>query len=134
MLNLEQPINPFNNQSNHIDSRAHILYVYNEIDKYIANAFSFILEGLSRNEVVALVDTDEVVAKIKEMMAEDGLEMTSFQNLIVMESKDIYLLEDEFDINQAETLIKRITPYLEKGYAINWALFFNRRVSFSNSI
>lgn len=114
MLDLKQP----NNQSNHIDGNAHILYIYNEIEKYIINAFSFILEGLSRNEVVAFVDTGDVIAKVEEMMTKNGLEMNSFQNLIVMESKNIYLLEDEFDIYQAETLIKRITPYLEKGYAI----------------
>lgn len=118
MLDVKQPISPFRNQSNHIDSHAHILYVYNEIGKYITNAFCYIIEGLGRNEVVVFVDTGEVIAKIKEMMAADGLEMASFHNLIVMESKDTYLLEDEFDIHQAETLIKRITPYLEKGYAV----------------
>lgn len=118
MLDLNQINKAYHNQSSLIDSRAHILYIYNEIDKYIANAFSFILDGLSKNEIVAFVDTDHVVGKVKKMIVSNGIEITSLQNLIVMSSSDTYLAKNEFDINQAENLIRRIKPFLEKGHAI----------------
>ncbi|WP_462412906.1 ATP-binding protein [Neobacillus sp. Marseille-QA0830] len=111
-------MNHFENMSSHVNTRAHILYIYNELERYIANAFDFIVEGLAQNEVVAFVDIDPVVEKVKGMMKSNGLEIISFQNLMVMKSNDTYLAGDHFDVNQAENLINRIKPYLEKGHAI----------------
>jgi two-component system, sporulation sensor kinase A len=97
---------------------AHILYIFNEDEKYIGNAVSFILEGIEKNEVILFVDTEELVGKVKEELKAKGLHPTHLQNLIFADSKQTYLNGKQFDLEKSGELIKLLHPYLDEGYRI----------------
>ncbi|KRE82524.1 hypothetical protein ASG89_14820 [Paenibacillus sp. Soil766] len=97
---------------------AHILYVFNEIDRYIGNAVSFIIEGLVKNEVVLFVDTVELMDRIKGELKSNGFTDNHLQNLIFADSAQSYFVGDQFDADRAGMLIELLRPYFEKNYQI----------------
>lgn len=97
---------------------AHILYVFNEIDQYIGNAVSFIIEGLVKNEVILFVDTENLIDKMKVELRSKGFTDNHFQNLIFADSTHAYFAGDQFDADRAGMLIDLLQPYFEKNCKI----------------
>ncbi|CAG7614952.1 ATP-binding protein [Paenibacillus allorhizosphaerae] len=115
-----QEIQPITKITNHTkqDTGAHILYIFNEINKYIGNAVSFIMEGLVKNEVVLFVDSERSIAKVKDELNSKGFQTHHFQHLIFADSSQTYLVEDQFDVNRAGMLIEMLQPYFDENYKI----------------
>ncbi|WP_078410926.1 ATP-binding protein [Priestia abyssalis] len=111
-------INTLTNHSSALEGRAHILYIYNEVDKYIANAISFILEGLAKNEVILFVETKELIGQVKDAVKSKRLVTALLHNVIFMDSTEMYMVGDQFNVNGDEKLISLLMPFLEKGYTI----------------
>jgi two-component system sporulation sensor kinase A len=96
----------------------HILYIFNEIDRYIGNAVRFIIEGLEKNEVILFVDTVEMIDTIKVELKSKGFTHNHFHNLIFADSRQTYLVGDQFDADRAGMLIELLQPYFEESYKI----------------
>jgi len=117
MLDTHQ-INKCPNCSSLLENNAHILYIYNEEDKYIANAVSFICDGIAKNEFILFVETEELIQKVKDELKTFDFNPTHFQNIIFMESMELYYDGDQFDVNGVGKLNDILLPYLEKNHTI----------------
>ncbi|CAG7600185.1 Adaptive-response sensory-kinase SasA [Paenibacillus solanacearum] len=96
----------------------HILYMYNEIDQYMANAVRFIIDGLVNREAVLFVDTEHRIAAMREELESRGFPLERYHNLIFTDSARAYYAGDRFDGGQAGKLIDLIQPFVEKNEKI----------------
>jgi len=99
-------------------SGTHILYMYNEIDQYMANAVRFIIDGLVNREAVLFVDTEHRIAAMREELESRGFPPERHRNLIFTDSARAYYVGDRFDGGQAGKLIDLIQPFVEKNEKI----------------
>lgn len=100
------------------EDMSHILYIYNEIDKYVDNAVSFILEGLVKNEAILFIETEELIERIKRGLLLNGLEIGRFKNVIFTDSIQAYLTGGQLNVKSDEGLIHLLLPFLKEGYTI----------------
>lgn len=71
---------------------SHILYIFNQIYKYIQNSVNFILDGLQKDEVALFIDTKESFEKIINELRKVGYNSNQLQNLLFVESTETYEL------------------------------------------
>ncbi len=100
------------------ETGSHILYIYNELDKYLLNTIHFISEGLANSEIVFVIESDEMIRTIQNELILNGLNVDSYPNVIFANNKDSYLTDDQFDISKARELLILVKPYTEKKMKI----------------
>ncbi|MGM0901776.1 MAG: ATP-binding protein [Bacillota bacterium] len=101
-----------------MEAKSHILYIFNQVDKYIENAVHFILDGLRKNEVILFVDTMESFEKVMNELREVGYHSSRLSQLIFAESTETYVIGDEFNLDKTGDLIHLLNPFYEKGLRI----------------
>lgn len=116
---IRQPISKLTNQLS-IDkaAHAHILYIFNEKDKYLANLLSFIIEGLDNNDIVLVVDSEDVTDGIKAQLSSVEINTSRLQNIIFLNNETSYLTDFTFDLEKAAKIFLLIDPYLEKNNTV----------------
>src|SRR5437764_13834973 len=105
---------PINKLSN-IPS-AHILYIFNEEEKYLTNSVRFILDGLAKNEVILIVEKIEWYERVKQELKAKGLSSAHFQNLIFADSTHTYMIGHQFSLDKTTELINLLQPFVNEGY------------------
>ncbi|MCT2535468.1 ATP-binding protein [Aquibacillus koreensis] len=95
---------------------AHLLYMYNEQDKYIMNAVLYIEDGLNDGDHILFVERKSIYMKIKEILINKGYTESDLSLVSYMSSDMFYLNESGFDSDESfKELEKVITANLDKG-------------------
>lgn len=84
------------NHEVHVSNRGHILYLYEDIQSYIANACEFIRTAIELNQIVLFIDTEEIWSIIQQRLGINGSEHTIFfaSSAAFYSSNDTYCCED----------------------------------------
>ncbi len=99
---------------------AHILYMYNNLEKYVENATTFIYEGLTKGSIVLYIDDELLVNRIKENLKKLGIQEDQLDDLICLVSNEFYLNGEEFDAFGARNkLTKLLQPLIDQGHSIH---------------
>ncbi|MBP3950924.1 MEDS domain-containing protein [Bacillus sp. YZJH907-2] len=113
------PIISMLNDAAVVKSTGHILYMFNELDKYIENAVDYIYQGLIKGEKVLFVEEKDVINQIVNRLDEFELEDDYKTNFIYMSSHEFYLNEGELDVERAgNELTGLMRPLLDQGHAV----------------
>ncbi|WP_222599409.1 ATP-binding protein [Aquibacillus kalidii] len=111
---LNEKIEESNVHHNSLSTGGHILYIYNDREKYIENATNFIFEGLINNEGVIYVDHKVYIDQIIDKLKDKSVSETEIQNISFVESDLFY--RSGFPMEKSlEELASLADPYLEKG-------------------
>lgn len=98
---------------------AHVLYIFNEISKYVENAASFIYEGIVQNSVVFVIVHDDMKESIKECLVTMGLTKSQLHNVKYHSPNNLYILDGQFNdkwaVKQLKCIIK---PYVDNHYKV----------------
>lgn len=97
---------------------SHILYIFNQIDKYIDNAVDFILDGVLNNEVILFVDTKESFENVFKKIRKMGYNSIQLERLIFVDSTETYIIDNQFNLKKTGNLIGLLNPYFEMGCTI----------------
>jgi two-component system, sporulation sensor kinase A len=118
-----QILHPFNNlidNAKNIKRTAHILYMYNDLDRYVENAVDYIYQGLIKGAIVLFVENEQIVNRVKEQLQTYGLQDVYLENLICVDKDEFYLKGEELDVVKAgNKLNKLLEPLLDNGYSIH---------------
>ncbi|MBE4906441.1 MEDS domain-containing protein [Bacillus luteolus] len=118
MTNID-PITKLTNNSSMFQSGGHILYMYNETNQYVRNAVSFIHEGIKREEVVFVIETDEMITNIKKYLSAKNLHDRQLNSIIYINDHEFYFKGELFNYNGAGgKLTNLVQPYINSGYHI----------------
>ncbi|GAE26804.1 two-component sensor histidine kinase [Halalkalibacter wakoensis JCM 9140] len=101
-----------------MDAGSHILYIFNEKDKYIENAISFIMNGLLKNEVILFVETKETFDQVLDQLKARDDHSIDYQKLLFVDSAETYLVGDQFHLEKTGSLIDMLNPYLDEGFSL----------------
>jgi signal transduction histidine kinase len=103
--------------NNCLDSNgAHILYMYNEYDKYIANAIDFIAGGIDKADKIILVESQEFIDTVKEKLLLKGYSKNQLQSISYICSSGYYLSDCKFNAeNSFQNLVKILKPNIDKN-------------------
>ncbi|WP_280768884.1 ATP-binding protein [Salipaludibacillus daqingensis] len=97
------------------DRGAHILYMFNEYDKYIKNAIEYICEGLDNNDKILLVENDEFFKEVNQKIRDLGYTEKHLTHITYVNNVDFYLPKDNFDAaNGFKNLVDLIKPNIAK--------------------
>ncbi|MFC0469013.1 ATP-binding protein [Halalkalibacter kiskunsagensis] len=109
-LSLQEQIN------NCVDSNgAHILYMFNEYDKYINNAIHYIAEGIDKDDKIILVESQEFIDAVKEKLLLKGYSNNQLKSISHICNSDYYLSDREFNAeNCFQNLVKTLKPNIDK--------------------
>ena len=105
-----------------IKNKAHILYTYQSEEKYVNNAYSYIMTGLSNNHHVIIIENDILTKKIQEkltgILSKDELGKVHFYN-----NYDYYLANDHFHIDRIVQNFNRVlVPLVKQNISVRtWA-------------
>ena len=93
---------------------AHVLYAYQDRERYLNNAISYTLEGIEAGESVILIENERnmniLLNKLNSQLASDQMEKVhAISNFDFYQSSGSYHPPAIY-----EQLMKTITPYLEK--------------------
>jgi two-component system, sporulation sensor kinase A len=106
------PLNNWLNTPTALKNGAHILYMYNEWEKYIEIACEYIHNGLINGAIVVFMESDEIITTIKKRLEPfPNIE----KNLICIKANEFYLKDNEMDAQKLNTLLQ---PYLKKGISV----------------
>ncbi|GAE36157.1 MEDS domain-containing protein [Halalkalibacter akibai] len=118
-MNEFQTISHLTNDPSFVKKGSHILYMYNELDKYIENTVQFIYEGLKQGSIILLIESVEIFRRIKDRLLMIGVEDDDSNKVKFFTTDEFYFNGEEFDVKKAGSiLIEKFQPYLDKGYAI----------------
>ncbi|ARK32624.1 ATP-binding protein [Halalkalibacter krulwichiae] len=110
------PISKLINDQTLYKKGAHILYMYNDFDKYIENAVQFSYEGKTEDTVVFFIYQPEIIEQIKE---EISIRELPSSNLIFLNTLDFYLRDDKLDITGVQSRLNVLfEPYFHQGFSI----------------
>ncbi|WP_413375906.1 ATP-binding protein [Alkalihalobacillus sp. 1P02AB] len=113
------PISQLTNHLSLLNKGGHILYMFNEMDKYIENAVSFIEEGIEEGSIVFIKESDEVMDLIKAQLAAKEFTEKECNLIIYLNNREFYLDGKWFNYTRAgQSLISLVQPYLDQGYYI----------------
>lgn len=91
----------------------HILYSYNDRNRYLENAIAYILEGIEKGDSVVLIENDR---NLKVLLTQLNNQLTSDQlkRIHVISNFDFYLSSGSYHPPAIyEQLTKSINPFLE---------------------
>ncbi|MDG5789229.1 ATP-binding protein [Evansella sp. AB-P1] len=95
-----------------IDEGAHIVYVFNEHEKYVGNSLTFLSEGLDNREHIILVEDENFYITIKRLLKLQGYSEEEIQLISYYRNSDYYLPKKDFNIDimmaKLEELLKGI--------------------------
>ncbi|WP_176222281.1 ATP-binding protein [Tuberibacillus sp. Marseille-P3662] len=102
-----------------IESGAHILYTYNEVDKYIKNAANFIAEGIDQSQPIIFVDETELFQKISNSVLSLGYTQEDLDTIIFWDHNGFYIRNEGFNATYAlESLSEIFDPVTNQGITI----------------
>ncbi|MGG0740430.1 ATP-binding protein [Niallia taxi] len=108
----------FKNVTPKMRAGSHILYIFNQVDKYIDNAVDFILDGVLNNEVILFVDTKESFENVFKKIRMMGYNSIQLERLIFVDSTETYIIDNQFNLKKTGDLIGLLNPYFEMGCTI----------------
>ena len=92
-----------------IEQGNHIIAVYPNKDEKFNEAFSFLKEGLRRNEVIVLTTTDlpknEIRARMRNEWKVDVTELESRDDIIIRTTEELYFPDGIPNIHRTITLL-----------------------------
>lgn len=91
---------------------AHILYMFNEEDRYMNNVYHFIAEGIEQREKIVLVEEQEIFENIVTILLNNGYTKEDMKLLEFMSIQDFYFSEKGFN---AEENFQKIEQLLERS-------------------
>ncbi|MGG0716244.1 ATP-binding protein [Robertmurraya massiliosenegalensis] len=110
------PITPLINNPTLIENGGHILYMFTEEDIYVGNAVQYIYEGIQKEAVIFLMETEEMMERIKRDLAKLGVSDLQLHSIIGIDSYEFYLDGPHFNhIGAGRELMALVQPYLDQG-------------------
>lgn len=116
-MQTSHPINEAENTPKAMKNGAHILYMYNELEKYIEIAYEYIYMGLLNDSIVLFMESEEIITTIKTRLQHSDLQdfHNRVNNFIYINANEFYVVNKKLN---AEKLIKLLQPFLKKGASI----------------
>ncbi|QOR68048.1 MEDS domain-containing protein [Cytobacillus suaedae] len=113
------PVTKLINNSSMFQDGGHILYMFNETKQYVLNAINFICEGIEREEIVFVIETDEMINKIKNHLSATNQRDEQLKFITYINNQEFYFKGEFFNYNgTGQKLINLVQPYLNSGYRI----------------
>ncbi|RCW48002.1 MEDS domain-containing protein [Paenibacillus prosopidis] len=101
-----------------VTNGAHILYTYDQLDDYIANAVSFIITGVQQGQHIIFVDSKQRYERITERLRLIGFSDT-LSNIKYVNSGDFYRVSDTFTSAKViQNFINVVQPFLDNNMSI----------------
>lgn len=100
-----------------LNKGAHVLYVYNEKEKYAANLLKFVIEGIESEEAILLIEEKLVIENVIQSLESMG-KPAGYPNFIHAEIIDFYLADGGFDFGSAEKLDHMLLPFFKEGLPV----------------
>lgn len=111
-MQTSHPINEAENTPKAMKNGAHILYMYNELEKYIEIAYEYIYMGLLNDSIVIFMESEEIITTIKTRLQHSDLLgfHNRVNNFIYINANEFYVVNKKLN---AEKLIKLLQPFLK---------------------
>ncbi|MDC3417591.1 ATP-binding protein [Aquibacillus salsiterrae] len=87
---------------------AHILYMFNEQDKYVENAFSYISEGLDNGDNIIIAEDKTFYRTIVKQLERIGYSHHAIQSIVYLSNEEFYLNKDRFSAEKGLTQLQEV--------------------------
>ncbi|MBM7571590.1 two-component sensor histidine kinase [Aquibacillus albus] len=106
------------NTQNGLSDGGHILYIYEDVTKYIKNAINYIVEGIENNDQVIFVDSDEKIEMVLGGLREKEVSKAALTYLTLVNADDFYHTYSDTGAPDLEVLEVFTEPHLKKSRSI----------------
>ncbi|GEM_PF-6971109 len=90
---------------------AHILYMFDDEERYLEHTVDFIKEGMLKKEKIIIVESKFFLEKIKEKLLEKGIPQQKLQTITYVENDDLYTSDSDFNASKSyENLLQLLKP------------------------
>ncbi|WP_141334406.1 MEDS domain-containing protein [Paenibacillus sp. tmac-D7] len=98
----------------HVQNGSHILYFYNDTEKYISNAVSFIIMGINLDQRVIIIDTSDHFERMTESLRKEVTDERIRQYVHYINQTEFYDMHEDFHFSRILLNLNQIiAPYLE---------------------
>ncbi|MFV8828221.1 ATP-binding protein [Alkalihalobacterium sp. APHAB7] len=95
---------------------SHIIYMFNEYDKYIENALAYISEGIDNRDKILLIESQDVYTSITKKLIQMGYSEDDRQLIKYTTNTDFYRSEETFSAEKSiEQLSGLLKGNIERG-------------------
>ncbi|WP_366164071.1 MEDS domain-containing protein [Bacillus infantis] len=103
-------------------AKGHVLYFFEDYDRYLSNVEDFVITGLKLNEYAVIIENDRWIRKIRNKLCE-SLEERYLQKVAFINNFDFYYAKGDFRVNSIfDFLPKVLDNYSEENSVIrSWA-------------
>ncbi|WP_231687913.1 MEDS domain-containing protein [Bacillus sp. FJAT-27251] len=103
-------------------TEGHILYIFENLEKYIKNVVDFVMCGLEQNQYSLIIENDRINLMLKKHLA-PMLSKDQLNKVMIINNYDFYYVKGDFQCNSIfEYLPKLIEGYSEEGFSVlSWA-------------
>ncbi|MFA9560000.1 ATP-binding protein [Evansella sp. AB-rgal1] len=111
--NASSTLNSLINSKLH-NNGAHILYMFNEYDKYINNAVPFIAEGIDKGHTIVLIENCEFIRRLNNNLLRLGYSQKDLDAIIKMDYASYYSKNKNFEAQRSSDSLKDLLePYID---------------------
>lgn len=110
------PLTPLINNPTLMENGGHILYMFTDEDMYVGNAVQYIYEGIQKEAVIFLMETEGMIERIKRELVKMRVSDLQLHSIIGIDSHEFYLDGHHFNHTGAGIeLMALVQPYLDQG-------------------
>jgi signal transduction histidine kinase/CheY-like chemotaxis protein len=105
-MNIQDHINEIGDKQG-----AHILYMFDDEERYMEHAVNYVSEGLLKNEKIIIVESGAFLGKVKEKLLEKGLSLQKLKKITYVENDELYSSDSDFNASHSyENLLNLLEP------------------------
>jgi hypothetical protein len=103
-------------------AKGHVLYFFEDQERYLSNAADFVITGLKLNEYSVIVENDRMTSMIYQRLLNE-LDESRLQKVVFINNYDFYYAKGDFRVNSIfDFLPKVMDDYSEQNTVVrSWA-------------